>query len=141
MLIVIIKLQRRALVLTASLLAALLFATPTLPGLHRALATHAHVFCAQHQVYEDVPLQVQESPSTEPGRDGAAKSRSGHFDHSHVACAFLNLTLSSFEPVAAAPPGFARGASRGALGHRLPGSFAPIAALELAPKHSPPAAA
>jgi len=122
---------------------------PLLQGLHLALAPHAHRFCQEHTLFEDVarePLnlsmhQVSIEHRADPGQDELERDSSGWGDP-HCTCAVL-FAGSSRHPSLAGDSDTRIAVARATW---LAGSTntdwaVPLAILCLAPKHSPPAAA
>jgi hypothetical protein len=122
----------------ASIQIALVCATSCLPALHRAWATHDHVFCSEHRVFEDVARRAPaDRPDVSAGHDDWERN-GARDDGSHVVCAFSNLSFSTLEPVRAGTSTFCVMAEA-PIGILSSSSFPPVAALVLAPKNSPPA--
>ena len=130
--------SRQGIAVVACLQVAVVCATTCLPALHRAFATHAHVFCAQHQVFEDVQPRGLSRPATTPTHDRGMTDESGREDRAHLACAFSNLILDSFDPPTAVPTSLARVAARAGRQPLSPVHVEQLPVLRLAPKHSPP---
>jgi hypothetical protein len=109
------------------------------PSLHLGSASHHHVFCSDHERFEDEASRTAATaaaPSTPSGH--AALTSAGPRERTHVACAFSNLLL---RPMLDAPSGRTPSTSpwqplEPVLCQRA--GHAPLAALLLAPKHSPP---
>ena len=101
---------------------------------HAVLATHAHVFCADHQRVEDAPAAVG-AETTRPGRDAPEVTRT---PAELSGCALSNTSIQMSAPAPGqTTSGSALWAARRADAASL--DYAALSILRLAPKTSPPA--
>jgi hypothetical protein len=127
---------RSRLWLIATVQVAVALAVAVGPTVHRAAASHGHVYCPEHLAFEDALPQQDHSL---PDQASSALADAG-CEARHVACAYSNLSLRPALPACAHGSTAAGSVLRGpAL--RGDGCASPsVPPLTLAPKHSPPRA-
>lgn len=111
---------------------AALAAGSSVTSVHLGLASHHHVFCPEHERFEDEGAAPRPT-SRRPGLAAPAAA-----ERRHVACAFANQLLRPFVLVPAAPIPSAALAHATALPVTRAAAHPRLTALQLAPKHSPP---
>jgi hypothetical protein len=111
---------------------------PVAAPIHQAFADHRHVYCPEHQCYEDAG--PRDAACVAPDPEGAAVAGQ-HATGERAACDLSNFLIQAAPAARALPCACELGANERSEGRVAFAPPAPIALRHLAPKHSPPALA